>query len=64
MEAISASHPYSKNADSERLDGVFFDAGNFFADARQRMEIRLKKIRGEKTENEEKILSVSNENSR
>lgn len=64
MEAVSASHTYLENADGKHMDGVLFDAGNFFADARQRMDIRLKKIRGEKTESEEKVLSVSNENSR
>lgn len=64
MEAVSASHVYSEKSDAERMNGVLFDAGNFFAEARLRMDIRLKKIRGENTEGEEKIITVSNENSR
>ena len=64
MVTVSASYPYSENTDAEHMGVMLFDEDNFLAEARQRMDARLKKIRGEETESGEKILSVSNENSR
>lgn len=61
MEAAIASQSRSEIADTESVEAHYFDAEKFFAEARQRMAIRLQKIRGEEMATESKMMQQAND---